>query len=96
VKAEGSPNTTHKLYSCSLHHNCHSCCSCMVTFDYNALTYCKSASQCCVFLALASQREKKVVCFLGLDQREREVGLAYAWCLHDEVQRRLQPVVEFF
>ena len=33
-----SQRHTQAMYSCSMQHNCHSCCSCMVTFDYNALT----------------------------------------------------------
>jgi hypothetical protein len=49
-----------------------SCCSCMVAFDYNTLTSCKSASQVCVFVALDSRGGRRWLCLLSWSQRERE------------------------
>jgi hypothetical protein len=50
-KGKETHHTTHKLHSCR--------CSCMATFDYNALTSCKSATQGFAFLYSASPRERE-------------------------------------
>jgi len=65
----------HKVVTRSRHtqvaqlHNCHSCCSCMVSFDYNALTIAKVPHKVVRFWPWpvpSSQREKRLCVFLVL------------------------------
>ena len=69
-----TPHTSCIAASCST--NCHSCCSCMVAFEYHALTIAKVPHKVVRFWPWpvpSSQREKRLCVFLVLVRaRERE------------------------